>query len=120
MPYTWVEPDVYLKYRGVTIYYAYDELYNNPYHYNYSIDFAERDMFDIRDLPECKPGLTHKQILRAAIRNKSPLLIAQYKEAGAHLEAKTLPSKFKRRRPTHAQTPRKPIQSEPREAPAQR
>lgn len=58
MPYmlTWVDPEVVLVYKGVTVYYAYGddllpEKHISPMKCKYTLDKTGGERFDIRDLP---------------------------------------------------------------------
>lgn len=78
MPYAWVEPDVAVEHNGVTIYHTYKEDdYNQRLFYWYTVDQGESSSFDIRDLPEYDRTLSHEDILRRAIDNKSLLLMEE-------------------------------------------
>ena len=81
MPYAWVEPIVLLEYAGVSIYHAYDdEDMNKPLFCWYTVDVTEEQPnLDIRDLPEYDPQLSHEEIFRRAIDNKSSILMEHLK-----------------------------------------
>lgn len=78
MPYQWIEPDLFLEFAGVAIYYCYDELDNlalywyttDPFDCDYK-DAQSNAQFDVRDLPH--PGLDmgdrshHPAIIKQAI-----------------------------------------------------
>lgn len=83
MPNSWVEPDIFLTYQGVTVYHAYKEdISEDRLFYWYQVDVTEQiPAFDIRDLPEYTPGLAHDEIFRRAIEHKSPLLLAELEKA---------------------------------------
>lgn len=69
MPYKteWVPADLFLEYKGVKIYHAYND--DEPFNYHYQLgdgtDYT--DIFDIRDLRTYTPMSSHESIIRAAI-----------------------------------------------------
>lgn len=74
MPEKWVEPEVFLQYRGVKIYHVYrNDNYNDvrSFIYGNSIDCTDdgEDTFDVRDLPvpEGVSKKDHAAIIKAAI-----------------------------------------------------
>ena len=51
MPLQWVDPDMFLVFKGVTIYYTYRyDNYDSPYKYWFSTDIWAENPFDIRDI----------------------------------------------------------------------
>lgn len=77
MPYDWVDPGKFFKYRGITIYYTYkNDDWNNRSEYYYTTDISSSDgepdcIFDVRDLPSLinsqKKKFDHKEIIKNAI-----------------------------------------------------
>lgn len=77
MPYVWVEPETFLEHNGVTIYHVYrNDNINDVRCYWYTVDITENTAFDIRDLPEYDGALSHEEVFKRAIDNKSPILQA--------------------------------------------
>ena len=92
MPLTWVEPNIFLKYRGVTIFRCYkDQDWERPLEYCFTFDICEDEEceFDIRDIPEYDSSLDRAEILRRAIDNRSPLIIKAMQEADVFSWSKT-------------------------------
>lgn len=60
MPYDWVNNEMFMEYRGVTVYHLYkdDFMYNGPYEFHYTTeedgDGSVAAAFDVRELPEAK------------------------------------------------------------------
>ena len=81
MPYQWVEPDLFLEFEGVAVYYCYDEL-DDLASYWYTTDPFDCDykyaqskaQFDVRDLPnlglEVNERNHHPAIIQQAITAK--------------------------------------------------
>lgn len=70
MPYRWTEPEVAVEHKGTTVYHTYKDEYASTYWY--TLDEVDDDWeggsaLDVRDLKAYDPGLTHEQVLRAAI-----------------------------------------------------
>lgn len=71
MPYMWVEPELVLRYRGVSIYRAYrNDLLDDPYRYHFTTDkTGQEKTFDIRESLYYDEGCSHLDVLRRAIAN---------------------------------------------------
>ena len=56
MPTTWVEPPLFLVYKGVKVYYTYkfEDMNGPPHEYHYTVDIYNDVGFDIRDLRNIK------------------------------------------------------------------
>jgi len=81
MPYRWVNPTVFYRYKGIKIYYAYNDGWeNDPYQNIYTTDVLENTgddgdyEFDVRELKSpiiiSDNRASHKEAIRWAIKNK--------------------------------------------------
>lgn len=75
MPYDWVEPEVFVTYKGVTVYHVYKNDYvqegRRAHWFTTDIGGSEDGdyCFDVRALDTYRPGISYKTIIRDAIDN---------------------------------------------------
>lgn len=74
MPFGWIDPDVFMTYRDVTIYHVYrhDDYDEGVRQYSYTTDMLGGDgddpcSFDVRELSTYAVELSHEEIIRKAI-----------------------------------------------------
>ena len=74
MPFGWIDPDVFMTYRDVTIYHVYrhDDYDEGVREYYYTTDIHGGDSdapcsFDVRELSTYADELSHEEIIRRAI-----------------------------------------------------
>ncbi len=69
MPLAYVEPEVIVEHKGVSVYHTYKNGYMDArMTFWYKLDIEENgEQFDIRELPNYSSGLTHNAIIKQAI-----------------------------------------------------
>lgn len=74
MPFGWIDPDVFMTYRNVSVYYVYrhDDYDEGARKHYYTTDIRGGDNddpcnFDVRELSTYADELSHEEIIRRAI-----------------------------------------------------
>ena len=69
MPMSWVEPEVFVEHKGLTVYHAYKDDTDQRLEYSYQTDLGEDSEyeFNVMDLPCYDDELSHEEIIKKAI-----------------------------------------------------